>query len=299
MRIPDWVRKCLAFVGYADTAGNIYLAGSAFLVHHQAFEDGTGFAYLVTAKHVIDGIRNKGCDTVQLRFEFSGEAPRWLPIPIDRWYFHPDKENIDVAVISISGVVRIALTIEPFSMDARVTPDRILEHSIGVGTEVFLSGLFVNHYGRERNIPIVRVGNIAAMPEEKIQTKMGPMDAYLIEARSIGGLSGSPVFAHLGVVIRPRSGGLAMSTDDSGLIFFLGLMHGHWDAPGLTTVDEASLDARTTEERVNMGIGIVVPAEKVMEVIRQPKLRALEEAAMEKERLAKMPVIDSPSPDEI
>jgi hypothetical protein len=33
------------------------------------------------------------------------------------------------------------------------------------------------------------------LPGDPVATPMGPMQAYLIEARSIGGLSGSPVFA--------------------------------------------------------------------------------------------------------
>lgn len=46
-------------------------------------------------------------------------------------------------------------------------------------------------------IPIVRVGNRASYPEQHVHTlDFGEMDAYLIEARSIGGLSGSPAFCY-------------------------------------------------------------------------------------------------------
>ena len=78
-----------------------------------------------------------------------------------------------------------------------MTEKVIKENEIEVGEEVFVTGLFSHHHGQSKNIPIVRVGNISAMPEEKIQTKEHLMDAYLIEARSIGGLSGSPVFVIL------------------------------------------------------------------------------------------------------
>jgi hypothetical protein len=36
------------------------------------------------------------------------------------------------------------------------------------------------------------------MPEEPVETELGPMEAFLIEARSIGGPSGSPCFVSLG-----------------------------------------------------------------------------------------------------
>ena len=45
-------------------------------------------------------------------------------------------------------------------------------------------------------MPILRMGNLAAYPQERVQVEGVEMDAYLIEARSIGGLSGSPVFYH-------------------------------------------------------------------------------------------------------
>ena len=45
-------------------------------------------------------------------------------------------------------------------------------------------------------MPIVRQGCLAMMLSEQIQTDLeGFADIYLIEARFIGGISGSPVFA--------------------------------------------------------------------------------------------------------
>jgi hypothetical protein len=72
--------------------------------------------------------------------------------------------------------------------------DEVIEtEAIGIGDEVFMVGLFRNHLGRDRNEPIIRVGNIAAMPTDPIRSQVyGDMRAILVEARSIGGLSGSP-----------------------------------------------------------------------------------------------------------
>jgi hypothetical protein len=86
----------------------------------------------------------------------------------------------------------------PIEMSA--TPDQVRANEVSLGDEVFIVGLFRHHHGTRKNIPIVRVGNLAALTEEKVATKLGLLDAYLIEARSIGGLSGSPVFLNLGVV---------------------------------------------------------------------------------------------------
>ena len=62
---------------------------------------------------------------------------------------------------------------------------------IGIGSEVYFPGLFVHHHGR--NEPIVRGGIVSSMPTEPVLTEFGEIHAYLAEARSVGGLSGSPV----------------------------------------------------------------------------------------------------------
>jgi hypothetical protein len=40
----------------------------------------------------------------------------------------------------------------------------------------------------------VRIGNIALMPSVKVQVRQHLMDTYLVESRSIGGLSGSLIW---------------------------------------------------------------------------------------------------------
>jgi len=47
-----------------------------------------------------------------------------------------------------------------------INQETIVEHAIGAGDEIFLTGLFANHLGQHKNLPIVRCGNIAAVPDE-------------------------------------------------------------------------------------------------------------------------------------
>ncbi len=130
----------------------------------------------------------------------------------------------------------------------------MLINDLGLGDEVFLTGLFHSHHGRQRNIPIVRAGNIAAMPEEKIHTdKFGFIDAYLVEARSIGGISGSPVFIYQGMDRKYAKGTLLCGTGERmSNFFFLGLMHGHYNL-NLLSADAVDMDA-IAKEAVNMGV---------------------------------------------
>jgi hypothetical protein len=97
-------------------------------------------------------------------------------------------------------------------------------------------------------LPIVRFGNIALISDEFIPTtKFGDMEAYLIEARSIKGISGSPVF-----VLKP--------TDNGWRASLRGLMHGHWDLKPGAIIDAD--DGKSGGGSMNMGIAIVVPAKK-------------------------------------
>jgi hypothetical protein len=122
------------------------------------------------------------------------------------------------------------------------------------------------------------------MPHEKVSTRIGEIDAYLIEARSIGGLSGSPVFVNPTGV---RHGSLTIT--EGPQLFLLGLVHGHFDSEFMPL--DAVADG-PGKSGINMGIGIVVPVEKIIEVINQPTFRGLEESAENQLRSHNIPKMD-------
>jgi hypothetical protein len=156
-----------------------------------------------------------------------------------------------------------------FPMKLCATKDIFREHEVDLGEEVVVSGLFQHHFGAKRNIPIVRVGNLAALNEEKVATKsFGEIDAYLIEVRSIGGLSGSPVFLNLGT-IRLVEGQVRHSAAKKPIIYLLGLIHGHFNAVP-DELDERD-DPDALYEAINAGIAIVVPIESILATIANTK----------------------------
>lgn len=263
MLVPDEIRKCVVFLCYQDSSG-LRLAGTAFFVNVPMEGLGRVDVYLVTAKHVIEKIGQKSIDQkVYVRMNLKDGGTEKVPTHIDHWIFHPEDPSIDVAVLPwVPTATQVVFLSIPSWM--AVTDQVIADEGIGPGDEVFITGLFVNHYGKRRNLPIIRIGNIALMPEEPVQTKQfGLIDAYLIECRSIGGLSGSPAFVHLAEA-RLVNKEVQMKLP---LFYWLGLVHGHWDLKVQDT-DSLLVDLFNVE-RVNMGIAIVVPAVKVMEVIDQ------------------------------
>jgi hypothetical protein len=261
MRVPDEVRQCVVFVGLPihqpDGQEALSFKGTAFFVTiPSAVISGTSYIYLVTAKHVAITLEGKPFLVRVNTIDGGSELIRGEGV---KWWHHPIDSSVDVAVISWAPPQQVEYKSIP---DTMFLSDEIIQSkSIGTGDEVFITGLFAHLAGSSRNQPIVRMGNIAMMPGEPVVTKeFGNIEAYLIEARSIGGLSGSPAF------VRETSqfGGV-------GAFYFLGLMHGHWDIPPESKNDQLLMDS-DKKGQVNMGIAIVIPAKKVLEVLNQPTL---------------------------
>jgi hypothetical protein len=302
MQVPDEIRKCAAFVAYRTADGEFHERGTAFFITRSIKGVEKAWVYAVTAKHVIDKIKEKGLDKVYLRMNLADGEYGWMETDLDQWRFHPTDASVDVAVhyVYLSEKVNgVAINHVAYPIEGFATDNVISKQNIGIGDEVFITGLFHHRKGDRINIPIVRVGNIAAMPEEPIQTDFGAtestpgtMDAYLIEARSMGGLSGSPVYVHLGFV-RNLQG--ATNILSKGVTFYLlGLMHGHWDTKA--QIDEVTEDSLQLK-KVNMGIAIVVPAPKILEVINQPSMRMEEQRVEQELRSKHLPTLDSVDSD--
>jgi hypothetical protein len=286
MRVSDPHLNNVVFLGWLepDQSGGVerpHWVGTACLVSVPCA--GIGFwPYVVTVKHVADQLGGKKwCIRTNTMDGKSKIAQGGVSA---RWWKHPTEEDaVDVAVMPWSppeGAVFAHISVEMFATD-----QVIRDKNIGVGDEVFCIGLFTLHTGEERNLPIVRTGNVAMMPGEKlprakIGNYLGPIDAYLIEVRSMGGLSGSPVYVRETLQIDYPS--VDKTTGESktlkiaapGRYYLLGLMHGHWN---IHPSEHNRYDFETTtrvSESIALGVSVVVPATKILEVLNQPGLVA-------------------------
>lgn len=263
MRIPDEVRKCVVFLGLVGEKG-FSLAGTAFYLGI-ALEERPELSayYLVTARHVLTKIWENSKDRkVYIRINLANGGATDLVTDFRDWDFASSDEPIP-DVCYLRGAPDPAIfDYQVLPMPWVVTDELIRSSNIGIGDEVFITGLFANHFGRARNIPIVRIGAIAAMPEEPVETTLGDMDAYLVEARSTGGLSGAPAFLHFGGVReQPETGKYWLM--EKAQYRLLGLVHGHYQVS--TVPSEIDRDA------VNMGIAIVVPSQTILTVLNNPE----------------------------
>jgi hypothetical protein len=280
MKLPDEIRKCVVYLGNAEQKGSLYqiiYRGTGFFVGvNSKRRPDSLFLFLVTAKHVADKLEYRNFYVRANTVEGKSES---LKCDVDRnWCIHPTDKAADVAVLPIG--------LSPQKFDFKSIPDTMflddatsIKQGIGTGDEVYIVGLFVHHQGVSKNIPIVRVGSLAMGLEERIPTKnFGPMEAYLIEARSIGGLSGSPVF-------------VTTRTIPTSTIYLLGLMHGHWNVDSETITDEIASDAGIAAG-ANVGIAIVTPASKILDILNGDEIKGYCQK-VEDDLIAK----NSPDPD--
>jgi hypothetical protein len=261
VNLPDVIRNCVAFILYETPEGTFY-SGTTFFVRVDDTDGGratkqetVSFLYAITARHVIDGIRRRGSQ-VKVRVNDRHGSSRIIDTDPDNWLTHPTDATTDVTVLPWSSDAD--LDIGPFPItphSSAVDASEMEKRGLGIGDSIYSVGLFWRHAGSSRNLPIVRAGIIAAMPQEPVITPLGDMTAYLVELRSIKGLSGSPVF-------------IQTSQQAHSHIGLLGIMHGHW------SVSSSELDAfeqgSGTISRLNVGIGVVVPIDKALDIINQP-----------------------------
>lgn len=285
MRVPDEILKTAVFLGRDTGTGQEY-GGTGYVVSVDYKRDsftteaaGTINAsryplmFLVTAAHVAEKLE---AFDFYIRANYrDGSLAEVKQVSSTCWWYHPTERDAVDAALMVLPVSQVSLLdIVPIPVLMFAGEEVIESQGLGIGDEVFVAGLFKNAKGRTKNIPIVRLGNVAMMPREKIPFG-GSHDperlvyANLLESHSIGGLSGSPVFVRQTIQTRwgySVAGGPMGSAARFcyGPFYFFGSMIGHWRVP----VEFGDLK----EEARNMGIAPMVPAHKILEVLRQPEL---------------------------
>lgn len=191
MRVPETIRKCVVTIGYEDEdLREIVYGGTAFIVTVPGKLKEWSASYLVTAKHSLVKI---GARRTLLRANSLNGCAVEVESTGAKWYFHPDPV-VDLAVIPFPPSRGLNLDVRSIATDMFLTVEDVAKHRIGAGDEVFMTGLFTKVKGQSKNLPIVRMGNVALIPDERVPFGDNLIDAYLVETRSIGGLSGSPAF---------------------------------------------------------------------------------------------------------
>lgn len=262
MFIPDEFKKGIIYIGL-EISGIFRPFGTGFLATLPTPRPEEVTPFFVTARHVVEnayhyaeriGVSNEGLAIRANRLDGSVAIEK---TPFGEWKFHATDESIDIAVL-LGSLNRQTYDYLTATEQLFITQNDIDSGLIGIGDEVFTVGLYIRHFGNNKNLPIVRIGNIASIPDEPIRFQNIEAESYLIESRSTGGLSGSPVFV---IINSRRRGEINLGQEQ---IRFLGIVRGHWETAPRSRHDTDNSDMI---ESVNEGIAIVVPAKKVWEAM--------------------------------
>lgn len=152
--------------------------------------------YAVTNWHIVHDDSDKDSPPAPvIRLNRRDGEPHVVPLERKDWRFIPDLD-VAVAPLELDFEKVDALCVPIGMMLGRAEADKF---EIGVGDDVFMMGLFVDHHGGPTNVPAARFGNISMMPNPNALLEQGGLpdvEGYVLDMHSRDGFSGSPVFVY-------------------------------------------------------------------------------------------------------
>ncbi len=292
MRFSEDVRKSVVYLGFekSGTDDEISTTGTGFLVSTGE----PGGTYLVTAGHVALDLEDVAFDIrLNQRYQFSdGESkPQGRLHHIDqaKWFFHTTDDTVDIAVMPFEAPEWADVYWWPWR--ASVSEFKLHSKNIGAGDFAYVVGILPILQGKKRNMPAVHTGHVVLMPDqEKVsivdwrqksssygKTKFMEADAYLVQANALSGSSGSPVFVRRSLTTKldlPELDKNSLNVAIPGSLWFLGIWRGAWFGDAPTGANVPAL------RQVPFGLGTVVPAIQLGEVLNHPELQKMRADAL-------------------
>ena len=224
--------------------------------------------YLVTARHVLDGLRSAGGGAyLRVNRGRVGQFNQGVidePIPTEGWLLHDDP-HVDLAVLPLGFAEALGddhpaevfrfLKLRLDRLSSTRPPE--MRWPPLEGEDILFIAMTNQFVGKNANLPTVRRGGIALVTDEPLDGKYGPAQYYVIEGQVYPGNSGSPVWVYY-------RGGLVM----------LGVL-----AFAYPTEEEIKRRPTGTDIYYNFGLSLVVPIEKVDEIVNSETEKKRRESA--------------------
>jgi hypothetical protein len=131
MQVPDEIPKSVAFV-YCERKSGKEVRGTAFFVGCPYSSGTGGQTYAITARHVIDGVKERTIDgKVYLRANTQKGHAEFIETSLGSWVCHDDPQ-VDVAAIPFSyDFSEFNIIVLPRNMC--LTDQVIHDHRVGPG----------------------------------------------------------------------------------------------------------------------------------------------------------------------
>jgi hypothetical protein len=240
--------------------------------------DGTAFPFLITADHVLDlvegdsiwvrmNLRSGGCDAVKIK---KGNGRR-------------DYKS-DVAVLSLDADFNL-FDCQAVALDRAEFGKQRAKWEWDIGDEVAILGLYGTHFGQLKNVPVTRIGHISLMPGEPVISHRGEIVAYLVEGKSISGLSGSPVFVNAPQV-KIDNGRWGVLTGP--LLIPMGMVLGYHSVESKEDqISVPEMHGENVEDDAppvdrNTGLTTVVPFEAILDMVEHGEIASAMKSATER-----------------
>lgn len=296
--ISEDARRCVVFLGDQDGPSGttrIRPKGTGFFI--QGGNLLGGGSYLVTAGHIAKQLHPPF--VIRLNKKGGGAGVWEIACPGDiEWQFHDD-DTVDLAVAAVDTPDWANVT--HISADHFARIDKMYEKNIGAGDPAYVVGLFHYLHGKEENRPVVFSGNVALLPEnEAIPVDGKHVNGYLVQANAISGCSGAPVFVGrtIPVTVQDQNSPVLQGWVQ-GSIWLLGVWQSSWKVKGaeIVAVDH---DAHTGD-MAPLGMGVVVPVDRLLEILNKPDLQLAREGKANRHSHVEEATLDSlpPSTNEI
>ena len=267
--IPDQVRECVAYIvkpGLTESQNKPI--GTGFFVGYNYPEaEGKTYVFLVTAKHVLFDSNGKPHKKLLIRLNEKerGNARDFDLLRMDGWFTYMKEPNaVDIVV---HPLLPREARFKYISKQHLITDEFISKRKIGIGDELFYTGLLNYHSGLDHITPIVRFGRIALTTNEKT---VDGRYYHFIDAGNIPGQSGSPVFLWATATRKP--GQLIVGSRIFGLY---GIVSGVLEynkqlkatVPKYTAEKMIAIDARSG------GITAIVPAKYLIDILESTAVK--------------------------
>jgi hypothetical protein len=242
MQVHDQILKSTVFIGYKDPRGEFLTEGTGFIFNIPDAD--LMFGYTATCAHVVRASAQVGTEyerKVCVSFNTKEGGTRVFETDIAEWTFH--KDNVDACLLGVKEEWDRdnALDTGPLDMSSLANKEVYEQSCLSLGDDLFIAGLWVGRPGQRKNLPIVRVANLAAKP--------------------LGGTSGAPLFLHT-TPFRSMRGATGRITDTSAILPYLiiGMIQGSHAGNYLGEfVGEDGVPNRISDSQFNAGISIAIP----------------------------------------